>query len=143
MFWFVFVFSKVLMTLLCLFGFHIFLWISYVFWNFVMFRWISFSSLNFLCFREFNMFQSSTFECFCFLISNTWLSYEYFRVKMSRCQKSKNGIFNARDGQKLAFPKPKRTLIYWAHVPIYIWWICMMMFTVNLPLICQFHVVAF
>jgi len=139
-----------------------FIWISYLFvnflcfWKFVMFQWISFGSLNFLCFGEFNMFQFSTFECFCFLIFNTWLGYEYFRVKMSRCQKSKSGIFNARDGQKLAFPKPQRTLIYWMHVPIYIWWTFMMTFkinwegvsnygnvTANLHLFCYFHVVVF
>jgi hypothetical protein len=50
------------------------------------------------------MFQCFASKCFSFLISNTWSSYKYFRVKMSRCHKGKNGIFNARDGQ-ISFPK--------------------------------------
>ncbi len=96
MFRFVFIFLGVLMNLLC---FGMFAWIFFVSMNFLclfefhMLLWISYVSLKFLCFREFNMFQCSTSKCFCFLIPNTWSSYEYFCVETSRCRKGKNASY--------------------------------------------------
>lgn len=109
----------------CFYGFIMFIWISYLFvnflcfWNFVMFRWISFGFLN--------SYVPENLICFNLLLSNAFVSWypthgQVMNIFVSRCQKGKSGIFNARDGQKLAFPKPKKTLIYWAHVPKYIWW---------------------
>jgi hypothetical protein len=102
--------------------------------------------MNFLCVYEFHMFRqihyvSVNVLCFSVFFSNVFISWypsdgqvmniimfgDVMVLKRWKCF-----IFYSHDNWELVFSKPKRTLIYWAHVPKCIWWAFMMAFLVDL-----------